>query len=219
MTRVVRGPGQPNRRRSIAGVTSDDMAAAQRKVAEVAVLAAAAVLGVPPEDALNGPGLSPPLVVVRSAAALALVDLGWTRWRAATHCRANNRVTDIRSKENARARRYLGNLIAAVVAAVEAAVAADPSLVVTRKHRPQAEVMADLRRLSEEVSPRGEAIFVDLHPNRTTTAHRAEVVRRMVAIGHRPRPIAAAIGWSPNAVYNWLGGVRGAAAVITAASG
>lgn len=203
--------GARPRKRSVAGLAAAVLQDARRRLASAAIAGAADVLGVPHEDAVDNNGHAPALVVVRSAAALALVDRGWTHSLAASMCKANNHVTEDGSKENARARRHLGNVIAAATRAVDAALVADPSLAVTRTRRSPAEVVADLRRHSADVSPHGVDIFSDSHSDKDKRIARlrAEVVKRMVMAGHAPTAVSKASGWTTSAVYNWLCGIRG----------
>ena len=179
----------------------DDQVERGRDLAVVRkVLAAAcAVTGCDVEDAATGPLCVPELVLVRVAAAFALIDAGWSRERAAIACRTNRRSIQSTNDAHARMVRHAPLVLAAAKAAAPAAVAEveRPSFEATRAAAVEviAEVAAEVGLDPSAISG-GEG--------RPAVAARIRVAHRLVDRRHTVRAIALAMGWTTNAVYSWL---------------
>lgn len=197
--------------------------------ARVVVGAAAAVLGVAAVDAWDafvgrpgqGPdpgrraaGQPPPeVMLVRAAAVVALVGRGVPYAAACLAVGASRPKQAGAAAESgclaavaARLARTAPALLAAATAAAEAAVPAPPGPRPTARQaraaardlaaREMAAAGVDAATMADRLDPRGAAV-------------RRRVALALVADRHSQRDVAAAMGWSPQAVSRWVRDTRG----------
>lgn len=173
------------------GLDPIDDAATARAV----LRAAGAVTGAPLALLTNGPMNSAELRVVRMAAAVALMQCGWTRERVSRSIRIDRAVL-AGDDPGERCREHAPAILAAALAAAKAETG----------RRKVAPLDAEAREVMRHEATRAGLDVAEAATSRDAKAAevRRRVARRLFARNYGGTAIARALGYSETTVYRWL---------------